>query len=50
MKKSAGHHLHIWELFRPEGHYMADLALAGMHTDGVVTSKTAGLPTKKSRN
>ncbi len=50
MKKNSVNHLHIWELFQPEGHYNADKALAELHADGVKTSRTPDTHRRESRN
>src|SRR5579859_8093327 len=43
-------HLLIWERFNPEGHYRSDLALAELHSKGVVTSTTPRIIGPDARN
>jgi len=50
MKSDGGRQLRIWEMFHPEGHYNSDLALASLHSDGVLTSKSAAIFANGSRN
>jgi hypothetical protein len=50
MTSAKERHLRIWELFRPEGHYQSDLALASLHADGIITSRSPEVLYKDSRN
>jgi hypothetical protein len=50
MKSDSARHLRIWELFHPEGHYNSDSALAALHSDGVLTSKSPAIIANGSRN